>query len=98
MRIKHAISFLLSLAAASTVVADCPPFDQSAPHGQQGGGEAKAWDRLLRAMERSRFISAVGVVYKQGAMGADCNMELKLEQSADGRTKWQVMSPLSMQG
>lgn len=97
MRIKRMIPFLLSLAVASTAAAGRTPFDQPEPHGQPGG-ETKAWELLLRAMERSRFIAAVGVVSKQGGMGTDCNMELKLEQSADGRTKWQVMSPLSMQG
>lgn len=97
MLIKPVIPFLLSFSVAATAMPACPPFGQPEPHGQPGG-ETKAWDLLLRAMERSRFIAAVGVVSKQGGMGTDCNMELKLEQSADGRTKWQVMSPLSMQG
>jgi outer membrane lipoprotein-sorting protein len=65
---------------------------------QAASSQVRARELLLRSMERQRFIPSTSIVLQHGGPMADCLMQVRIDQSREGRLKMTVLSPLSMQG
>jgi outer membrane lipoprotein-sorting protein len=58
----------------------------------------EAQDVLMRSMEQGKQTPVVAILYQRAIGGHSAKMQVKVEQSKDGRTKLTVLQPLSMEG